>query len=111
MKLLIRLAPVLFVFFVATSSATSRDVLLNNIRVWSNAGGNNIIRVTTPGELIVNDWDCLDPDSYMVLSTMAKEAQTRIYAALLTARVTGSPITVRIDGCESNRPAIVSVYL
>ncbi len=92
------------------ANAVSQDVVFNEVVIWSDAGGNNIIRVTTPTQSVVNSWGCLDPDSYMVRSTLAKETQARVYATLLTAKALGKPITARIDGCESNRPAIVSVY-
>lgn len=109
MKLVRQLAVASIILYSASSSAASQDIVLNNIEVWSNANGNNIIRVMSPGQPIVNNWGCSDPDSYMVLSSIAKEAQARIYATLLAAKAMGKPITIRVEGCEFSRPAILNV--
>ena len=95
----------------ATVSAVEQDVVLNDIHVWSNAGGNDVVRVTTPSQSVVNPSGCSDTDSYMVLSTLAKETTARIYSTLLTAKALGQAVTVRLSGCELNRPAITSVFL
>ena len=95
----------------ATAFAVEQDVVLSGIHIWSNAGGNDVVRVTTPGQSVVNSFGCSDADSYMVLSTLTKETTARIYSTLLTAKALGEPVTVRLSGCELNRPAIVSVFL
>jgi hypothetical protein len=102
MRLLKLVLWTLLVSYSAMSSAD--DIVLTTFQVWSSASSDNVIRVTTPGQAIVNPDNCSDPDSYMVRTTMAKEAQARVFAVLLTARAMGTPVTVRISGCESLRP-------
>ena len=113
MKHLQFLGAALIAFYTSISPAISQeqDIVLDNIQVWPNASGNNVIRITTPTQSIVNNWACADPDSYMVLSTIEKEAQARIFATLLTAKAANKPVTIRVQGCELGRPAIISVYL
>jgi len=88
--------------------AASVDLVIVEPVVWSNA--DNAIRVTTPNQAIANNWACPNPDSYYVLTTMSQQAQSRTLAVLLAAKAMGKPVTVRLDGCESGRPAIVSAY-
>src|SRR5688572_17625434 len=80
---------------IATVDITSANVA--SMSLWSNIHGDNHIRIqTTP---IVNNWGCIDPDSYVVLPTIAKEAQARIYATLLAAKALSKPITFMVEGC------------
>lgn len=95
---------------LTVGAQSTSDVVLSNFVVWSDTEGNGIIRVTAPNQTIVNNWGCTDPDSYMALATLTKEAQSRLYATLLTAKALGKPITLRLGGCQSNRPAIMNVY-
>lgn len=78
--------------------------------LWSNTYQAEIIRVEVPSG-IINPSACSDPDSYMVLSSIAESAQQRIYSTLLAAKMAGKKIQLRIDGCESNKPALINVRL
>jgi hypothetical protein len=100
----------MFTLTASVANATEIDIVLNEFVLWSDAGGNNVIRVSTPAQELVNNAGCLEPDSYMVRSSLEKPTQARIFATLLAAKSLGKPVTARIDGCESNRPAIISVY-
>jgi len=89
-----------------TAWSAALDLPLTDPVIWSNAG--TAIRVGMPN--IVNNWACTDPDSYFVQSTLSQQVQSRILAVLLTAKALGRPVTVRLDGCESNRPAITAAF-
>jgi len=106
----IKLLVVVFLSIASWPALAVTEVVANSVQVWSNIYGDNRIRVATPGQSVVNSSSCADPDSYMVLTTIPKEAQARIYATLLTAKGMGKPVVLHVEGCESGRPAIVSVY-
>jgi len=90
--------------------ASADDVSLPDVVVWSNIdNGTNVIRVTTSGG-VVNPASCTNPDSYLVLTTLSQQTQSRTLAVLLTAKAMGRPVSVRVIGCESNRPAIVGAF-
>jgi hypothetical protein len=93
-------------FYAATSSA-EQDIVVSGIQVWSSASGDNIIRVTTPGQAIINPDSCGDPDSYFVRTTSAKEVQARIYATLLVtvASRSGRRSSTHIYECPARHPA------
>lgn len=101
-----------FITLVIASApaAAVTEVVANSVQVWSNVYCDNRIRIATPGQAVVNNGGCSDPDSYMVLTTVPKEAQARIYATLMSAKMAGKPVTLHVEGCESGRPAVVSVY-
>ncbi|QNM98403.1 hypothetical protein [Chitinimonas koreensis] len=90
--------------------AAEQDIAVSNFQVWGNVGANNVVRVTTPGTTVANPSGCSDTDSYMVASTLPKDAQARIFAILVVARSAGAAVTLRISGCENNRPAIQTAY-
>ncbi|NJA04537.1 hypothetical protein HC024_02100 [Methylococcaceae bacterium WWC4] len=100
---------------ISLSAIANETVTLSSFNVWSSAGGNganeNVIRVTTD-QGRTNPANCLDADSYMALTTLTKETQSRIYASLLTSKVINKPINVIVSGtsCESDRPAIISTF-
>lgn len=83
---------------------------LTNFTLWSNTHSNSTIRLVVPGAL-VNPSGCTDPDSYMVQSTLSTDAQKRIYATLLAAKLSGKSVQAWVSGCESNRPAILNVTI
>ncbi|WP_166636732.1 hypothetical protein [Cognatilysobacter terrigena] len=93
----------------APAYAALQEVSVTNPTVWATTGS-NVIRVITPNVNVVNADGCSDPDSYMVLQTLPRDAQMRIYALLLTAKVNSKSMTLRVSGCESNRPAIIDAY-
>jgi hypothetical protein len=88
------------------------DLQLTDFKVWA-IGSEKNIRVTLTSSVSPanNPAGCTDPDSFFVLSTMAAETQSRIYATLLAARIAEKPVWIRINGCELNRPAIIAAYL
>lgn len=97
-------------FGAVSVQAAEQDIAVSNFQVWSNVGANNVARVTTPGTTVVNPSGCTDTDSYMVSSSLPKDAQARIFAILAVARSTGGSVTLRVSGCENNRPAIQTAY-
>ena len=109
MKLLKSLAVLSLVLYPAAVSS-AEDIALsgNNMGIWTSGNGEDIIRVTTPDK-IVNNWGCTDPDSYIVRSTSVTQVKERIYATLLSAKAHGMSLTIRVQGCESDRPAILDV--
>jgi hypothetical protein len=109
MKMSARALVVLLALGTVPAYAGVQEVSVTNPTVWATTGS-NVIRVITPNVSVVNADGCSDPDSYMVLQALPRDAQMRIYALLLTAKVNAKPVTLRISGCESNRPAIIDAY-
>jgi hypothetical protein len=79
--------------------------------LWPTTYDADIIRVTSVPTPLTNPSGCADTDSYMVRTTLTKEAKSRIYASLMLAKATGKPVTVWVNGCESARPAIETVLV
>ena len=83
---------------------------LTSFELWSNSYTDSQIRILV-ADTPVNPSGCADPDGYMVLSTLPQAVQQRIYSSLLTAKIADRPITLRVDGCEDTRPAVLHVIL
>ena len=101
------------VFILASSlsiKAHAEFITLTSYTLWSNTYNANFIRITDAGTP-VNPSGCTDLDSYMVLSTLSKEAQSRIFATLLTAKALNKPVQIFVSGCEQSRPAIQNVTI
>lgn len=90
--------------------AAGKWVDLTDFYLWSNTYLLDVIRVEVGGA-IQNPGGCSDPDSCMVLTTLSEEAKQRIYSTLLAAKLAGRPVRLRVDGCESDKPTIISVVL
>jgi hypothetical protein len=92
-----------------SGAAHSAYVTLTDYTLWSTTLGSDVIRITASTR--INPANCLDPDSYLVPTTLSKEAKARIYTTLLTARALGKPVEVWVSDtiCESSRPAIDTV--
>jgi len=101
---------VICVTLAQNARAAGEWVDLTDFYLWSNTYLLDIIRVQVGGT-VQNPSGCSDSDSYMVLTTLSEEAKQRIYSTLLAAKLAGRPVRLRIDGCESNKPAIISVVL
>lgn len=103
--------PVLFSVLLTFAESHADMVTVASFSVWSTVYGTDTIRVTSPQ--IVNPAGCSDSDSYLVLSTLCRESNSRIYATLLSAKMQGTGIQLSISPstCESNRPAIDTVIL
>ncbi|RZI81336.1 MAG: hypothetical protein EOP38_19645 [Rubrivivax sp.] len=103
-----------FLFFsiCVSASAADLDVVLAAPVVWANSDASNTsIRITTPNQVVPNNWGCTDIDSYMVKSSLPQAVQNRIFSILTLAKATNVPVTIRVDGCEAGRPAIVGARL
>lgn len=87
------------------------NVDLNDFELWSTTAGSDLIRVFPKGVPVNNSATCGDADSYMVKTTLAPAAINRMYSTLLAAKMSAKPVRLMISGCETNRPAIVSVEL
>jgi hypothetical protein len=102
------------VFMSGLASAglvSAADISLPDFVVWSNADNSNTgIRVEVAPGYLVNPGSCSNTDSYFVLTTLSEQTQSRTLAVLLAAKALGRSVTVRVIGCEANRPAIVGAY-
>jgi hypothetical protein len=98
------------ILFCSNTHAAGVWVDISDIKLWSNTYTADTIRVET-SEARMNPSNCSDPDSYMVLSTLSEPTQQRIYSSLLAAKMSNKIIRLRIDGCQSERPAIINVVL
>ena len=108
MKKLLVLAMCLAVAQNARAAGVWVDV--SDYRLWSNFYLGNVIRLETSGT-IQNPAGCSNPDSYMVLTTLTEEVRQRIYSTLLAATLAGRTVRLRVDGCETDRPAVISAVL
>jgi hypothetical protein len=100
-----------FVLYTSSFFAASEFVTIQNFRVWSNTYGSDTIRVDTPGSAFINPQSCTDPDSYMVSAELDDKSKARIYSALLAAVMAKKPITLWVNGCERDRPAILNTII
>lgn len=95
---------------VQNAGAASAWVTVANYQLWSNFYLGNIIRVEVGGT-VENPAGCSNPDSYMVLTTLPDEVRQRMYSTLLAATLAGRSVRLRVHGCETDRPAVISVVL
>ncbi len=107
----------LFIGMASVSStihAADQSITLNDFELWSTTYATDTIRVFPTG-IPVNNSSCSgagsNPDSYMVKTTLSPAAISRIYATLLSAKMSGKPVVIYTSGCEDNRPAILTVMI
>jgi hypothetical protein len=91
-----------------SNANTSVDII--NFELWSTTNGLDVIRVVPTSAAVVGI-GCSDPDSYLVKTTMSDKSVNRIYATLLTAKISSRQVRLFVSGCELNRPAIVNVIM
>ena len=100
----------LLLMAVASSvNAANTFVKIKDYTVWSNTYSSDDIRVSDV--TVKNPDECTDPDSYFVASGLSADSKNRIYSALLAAAIADEEITIVINGCQQNRPAILSVLV
>lgn len=105
-----KLAAIVLMAMVYSANATAEFVTLSNFTLWSNTYANAQIRLSDVG-VPINPSGCTDLDSYMVLSSLSAEIKNRIYSTLLSAKAMNRPVKLWVEGCESNRPAILTVII
>lgn len=102
------IAATIFLSSLTVNAEVREEV--RNYQLWSNINGGEIIRVIPTGQA-VNGQGCVDADSYMVKSTLSPAIISRIYETLLTAKIASRPVTLIVECCQSNRPAIIGVFI
>lgn len=108
MKKLILLA--MCVAVAQNARASSAWVTVTDYQLWSNFYLGSVIRVEVSGT-VENPAGCSNPDSYMVLATLPEAVKQRMYSTLLAATLAGRSVRMRVHGCETDRPAVISVVL
>lgn len=107
-------ALIFFVGNVHAHNGNNGQVTTEGFTVWSNTYGSDTIRVF-PNDGVYNPAgsSCSDPDSYMVSTSLSKEAQQRIYATLMAAVMAKHAVDLILDtnGCEDGRPKILHVAI
>jgi hypothetical protein len=107
----------IFLASISMYSLADINVDLNDFQLWSTTAGSDLIRVIPKGVPVMTPQinslapTCTDYDSYMVKTTLTPAAINRMYSTLLAAKMSAKPVTIVLSGCETNRPAIVSVEL
>lgn len=96
--------------FLLSLNATASEVVLDKFQLWSTTNGDDLIRVIPTGTAVVAN-GCSDPDSYFVKSTLSETVKDRIYNTLLSAKLSKQAVTIKLSGCETNRPAIDTVII
>jgi hypothetical protein len=106
-----------FMTSLSLHSFADINVDLSDFQLWSATNGSDLIRVIPKGVPVMTPQinalapACTDNDSYMVKTTIAPAAISRMYSTLLAAKMSAKTVTLVLSGCETNRPAIVSVEL
>jgi len=89
-------------------------VTASNFALWTTTYGSDVIRVeVSDGYYNPAGTVCTDLDSYMVSTALSKEAQQRIYSALLSASLANKSVRLFIDTnyCQNSRPMIKTVVI
>ena len=102
---------VVFLFICCPQAFSANNFyFMDNFELWSNTYETDVIRVVDLGG-IQNPESCGDPDSYYVSTALSSESQNRIYSTLMAAKISGKTIEIVLNGCEGNKPRLVSVLL
>lgn len=110
MRLIKQAVFVTLMSFSYYAHADAVAVQLSSFSLWSSWSGGDFVRVRTTDQ-IANPNNCSSPDSYVLDPAMEPSAISRSYSTLMAAYMSNKPVTVVVEGCALNVPAINTVIL
>lgn len=105
-----KMMAILALSVVGSVHAANNIVPMSDFELWTTTYQDDVIRVIDLNG-VKNPETCTNPDSYFVSTALSAKAQERIYSTLLAANFSEKSVRIALNGCQDNRPRLVSVLV